>query len=241
MWELDYKENWVLKNWCFWTVVLEKTLESPLGCKEIKPAHPKGDQSRLFIGRTDTEAETPILWPPDEKSWLIRKDPDTGKDKRAGGEGDERGGDGWMESPIQWTWVWARSGNVKDREAWHAAVHGVAKSWTRLSHWTTRNIRYAAVIIIKGKVTFDLEGQLGNYQGKSLVNKWSKLISFYSMGASTLSSKKGHCCGHQAGLHCSARVFAWNALQASFLTASSSSFKTPLTCYHPKESAWAHK
>ena len=109
MWELDYKENWVLKNWCFWTVVLEKTLESPLGCKEIKPAHPKGDQSWLFIRRTDTEAETPILWPPDEKSWLIRKDPDAGKDKRAGGEGDERGRDGWMESPIQWTWVWARS------------------------------------------------------------------------------------------------------------------------------------
>ena len=79
MWELDYKESWVLKNWCFWTVVLEKTLESPLDCKEIQPVHPK-DQPWVFIGRTDVEAETPILWPPDGKNWLIRKDPDAGKD-----------------------------------------------------------------------------------------------------------------------------------------------------------------
>ena len=82
MWELDYKESWVSKNWCFWTVVLEKTLESPLDCKEIHPVHPKGDQSWLFIGRTDVEAETPILWPPDGKSWLIWKDPDARKDWR---------------------------------------------------------------------------------------------------------------------------------------------------------------
>ena len=80
MWELDYKESWVLKNWCFWTVVLEKTLKSPLDCKEIQPVHPKGDQSWVFIGRTDAEAETPILWPPHAKSWLILKDPDAGKD-----------------------------------------------------------------------------------------------------------------------------------------------------------------
>ena len=80
MWELDYKESWVQKNWCFWTVVLEKTLESPMDCKEIQPVHPKGDQSWVFIGRTDVEAETPILWPPDAKSWLIWKDPGAGKD-----------------------------------------------------------------------------------------------------------------------------------------------------------------
>ena len=80
MWELDCEESWVLKNWCFWTVVLEKTLESPLDCKEIQPIHPKGDQSWIFIGRTDAEAETPILWPPDANSWLIWKDPDAGKD-----------------------------------------------------------------------------------------------------------------------------------------------------------------
>ena len=82
MWELDYKENWAPKNWCFWTVVLEKTLESPLACKEIQPAHPKRNQSWMFIGRTDVEAETPILWPPDAKSWLIWKDPDAVKDWR---------------------------------------------------------------------------------------------------------------------------------------------------------------
>ena len=80
MWELDCKESWVLKNWCFWTVVLEKTLESPLDCKEIQSVHPKGNQSRVFIGRPDVEAETPILWPPYVESWLIWKDPDAGKD-----------------------------------------------------------------------------------------------------------------------------------------------------------------
>ena len=82
MWELDYKESWVLKNWCFWTVVLEKTLESPLDCREIRSVHPKGDQSWIFIGRTDVEAETPILWPPGVKNWLIRKDPEAGEDWR---------------------------------------------------------------------------------------------------------------------------------------------------------------
>ena len=80
MWELDCEESWALKNWCFWTVVLEKTLESPLDCMEIQPVHPKGDWSWVFIGRTDVEAETPILWPPDGKSWVIWKDPDAGKD-----------------------------------------------------------------------------------------------------------------------------------------------------------------
>ena len=78
----DYKESWVLKDWCFWTAVLEKILESPLNCKEIQPVHPKGNQSWIFIGRTDAEGETPILWPPDEKYWLIWKDPDAGKDWR---------------------------------------------------------------------------------------------------------------------------------------------------------------
>ena len=82
IWDLDYKESWALKSWCFWTVVLEKTLESPLDCKEIPPVHPKGDQSWVFIGRTDVEAETPILRPPDAQNWLIWKDPDAGKDWR---------------------------------------------------------------------------------------------------------------------------------------------------------------
>ena len=82
MWELDYKESWLLKNWCFWTVVLEKTLESPFDCKVIQPVHPKGNQSWIFIGRIDIEAETPILWPPHMKYWLIWKDPDAAKDWR---------------------------------------------------------------------------------------------------------------------------------------------------------------
>ena len=82
MWELDYKESWVQKDWCFWTVVLEKTLESPLDCKEIQPVHSKGNQSWIFIGRTDAEAETPVIWPPDVKNGLIWKDPDAGKDWR---------------------------------------------------------------------------------------------------------------------------------------------------------------
>ena len=82
MWELDYKDSWVPKNWCFWTVVLEKMLESPLDSKKIQPAHPKGNQSWIFFGRTDAEAEAPIPWPPDVKKWLIGKDPDAGKDRR---------------------------------------------------------------------------------------------------------------------------------------------------------------
>ena len=96
MWELDYKEGWVLKNWCFWTVVLEKNLQSPLYCKEIQPVHPKGNQSWIFIERTDVEAETPILWPPDAKSWLIGKEPDAGKDCRWEEKGTtEDGTVGW--------------------------------------------------------------------------------------------------------------------------------------------------
>ena len=104
MWELDYKE--VQKRWCVWTVVLEKTLESPLDCKEI---HSKGNQSWVFIGRTDVDAETPLLGSPDVKSWLIWKDPDAGKDWGPRGGGDSRGWDGWMASLTQWTWVWVNS------------------------------------------------------------------------------------------------------------------------------------
>ena len=110
MWELDYKESWVSKNWCFWTVVLEKTLESPLDCKEIQPVHPEGKQSWIFIARTDAEAETPILWPPDKWEELTHlKRPWCWERLKAGGEGDDRGWDGWMTSPTWWTWVWASS------------------------------------------------------------------------------------------------------------------------------------
>ena len=105
--ELDHKEGWVLKNWCFWTVVLEKTLESPLDCKEMEPVNPKGNQLWIFIGRTNAEVEAPKLWPPDAKNSL-RKDPDAGKDWRQ--EKRTRGWDGWMASPTYRTWVWASSG-----------------------------------------------------------------------------------------------------------------------------------
>ena len=138
MWELDYKESWVPKNWCFWTVVLKKTLESPLDCKEIQPVHPKGNQSWIFIGRTDAEAKTPMLWPPDVKNWLIWKDPDAGKDWMQ--EKGTTGWDGWMASPTQWTWVWASS-----RSWWWTGrpsvlqSMGVSKSRTQLSDWAELN------------------------------------------------------------------------------------------------------
>ena len=103
IWKLEYKQSWALKKWCFWTVVLEKTLESPWDCKEIKTVHPKGNQSWIFIGRTDAEAEAPILWPTDAKNWLIWKDPEAGKRLKVGEEGDGRGWDSWMASLTQWT------------------------------------------------------------------------------------------------------------------------------------------
>ena len=108
MWELDHIESWALKNWCFWTLVTEKTLESPLDCKEIQLVNPKGKQSWIFIGRTDAEAETPILWPPDAKNWLIWKDPDAGKD-----------------------WRWEEKGTTEDEMVgWHHWLNGHGFGWT---------------------------------------------------------------------------------------------------------------
>ena len=133
MWELNCKDGWALKNWCFWTVVLEKTLESSLDCKESKPVNSKGNYSWIFIERTDPEAESPVLWPPEAKNWLIGKDPDAGKDWRQEKKGmteDEMAGwHHWLDGH-EFEKLWEL---VMDREAWRAVVHRVAKSWTWLS------------------------------------------------------------------------------------------------------------
>ena len=121
IWVLDHKEGWTPKNWCFQIVVLEKTLESPLTWKEIKPINPQGNQSWIFIGRTDAQAEAPILWPPDVKTQLLRKDLDAGKERRKTiGVGGGRGWDGWIASLTEWTLIWANSGRW--RRIWKPGV-----------------------------------------------------------------------------------------------------------------------
>ena len=153
MWKLDHKESWELNNWCFWAVVLEKILETPLDCKEIQPVHSKGNQSWIFIGRTDAEVETetPIqyfgTWCEELTHW---KRPSCWARLKAG-EGDDRGWDGWMASPTWWTLNWAIS-----RSWWWIgipAVHKITKSWTQLSNWTEL-MTYIIKYIIKSLFLF---------------------------------------------------------------------------------------
>ena len=135
MWELEYKESSAPKNWCFWTVVLEKILESPLDCKEIKPVNPKGNQSWIFIGKTDAEAEASVPWPPDAKNWLTGKHPDAGKDWRQKEKGMYIRRDSRMVSLTLWSWIWASSGSW-----WWAGKPGVLQSMgsQRVGHdWVT--------------------------------------------------------------------------------------------------------
>ena len=161
--ELNHKESWALKNWCFWTMVLEKTLDSPLDCKEIQLVHPKGYQSWIFFGRTDAEADTPILWPPDAKSQRTGKDPDAGKDWGWEEKGQQRMRC-WMASPTQWTWVWVNSGSW-----WWTGRPGVLQFMgsQRVGHDWVTELNWVSMKV-----------KLGKHSIHSILKNWINLDKF---------------------------------------------------------------
>ena len=192
MWELDYKESWALKNWYFWTVVLEKTLESPLDCKEIQPVHPKGDQSWVFIGRTDAEAETPVLWTADTKNWLTWKDPDAGKDWRQEEKGtteDEMVGRHHLFNWHEFSRLWEL---VMDRETWVLQSMGLQKvgdDWVTELNWTELN--WSMWECLKGKWTWGImaQGYVSVLYYKSVVSHIPYVYSRACFGSTCVRSK----------------------------------------------------
>ena len=180
MWELDCEEGWAQKNWCFWTVVLEKTLGSALDCKEIQAVHSEGDQPWDFFGRNDAKAETPVLWPPHAKGWLIGKDW-CWEGLGAGGEGDDRGWDGWMASLTRWTWFWVNSGSC-----WWTGRPGMLQFMgsQRVGHnWVTElnwNQLYSDKIFLKNQKDLSLNSSYSTYFQIWILDKFLKLHDIQS-------------------------------------------------------------